>query len=191
MTMAKKPNAANGPIYQLKITLRGSKPPIWRRVLVPGKFSLDKLHDVIQSAMGWTDSHLHQFNINGRFFGAPSPDDWDEVVKESSYSLEKVAPEEKCKFVYEYDFGDSWEHTIVVEKILPFEPGKVYPVCVKGNRACPPEDVGGVWGYVEFLDAINDPEHEEHDSYLEWVGDDFDPEEFNLDIINLELKRIK
>jgi len=189
--MAKKPNAANALIYQLKITLRGSKPPIWRRVLVPGKFRLDKLHDVIQLAMGWTDSHLHQFNIDGRFFGVPSPDDWHDVLNESNYALEKVAPEEKCKFVYEYDFGDSWEHTIVVEKILPFEPFKVYPVCIKGNRSCPPEDVGGVWGYEEFLDAINDPEHEEHDSYLEWVGDDFDPEELSLDIINAELKRIK
>lgn len=189
--MAKKPNAANDLIYQLKITLRDSKPPIWRRVLVPGKFNLGKLHRVIQSAMGWTDSHLHQFNIDGRFYGVPSPDDWDEVLNESRYSLEKIAPEEKRKFVYEYDFGDCWKHVIVVEKILPFETGKVYPVCINGKRACPPEDVGGVWGYEEFLQAISNPENEEHDSFLEWAGDDFDPEECNLDIINVELKKIK
>jgi hypothetical protein len=189
--MTKKRNSANDPIYQLKITLRNSKPPIWRRVLVPATFSLAKLHDVIQYAMGWTDSHLHQFTIDGRFYGVPHPDDWHDVLKESAYSLAKVAPGEKSKFVYEYDFGDSWEHTIVVEKILPFEPGKVYPVCIAGKRACPPEDVGGVWGYEEFLQAINDPENEEHDSYLEWVGDDFDPEECDLDSINAGLKRIK
>lgn len=189
--MAKKSNIASDLIYQLKITLKDSKPPIWRRVLVPSKFSLKKLHRVIQSAMGWTDSHLHQFQIDGRFYGVPSSEDWEEVLNESRYSLEKIAPAEKRKFVYEYDFGDGWEHVIVVEKILPLEEGKVYPVCIKGKRACPPEDVGGVWGYEEFLQAINDPEHDEHDSYLEWVGGEFDPEECHLENINIELRQIK
>jgi hypothetical protein len=187
--MAKNANSATDLIYQLKITLRDSKPPIWRRVLVPAGFTLAKLHRVIQTAMGWTDSHLHQFKIDGQFYGVPSEEDWHEVLNERSYSLEKVAPCEKSKFLYEYDFGDSWEHVIVVEKILPFEAGKDYPLCIKGKRACPPEDVGGVWGYEEFLQAVNDPDNEEHESYLEWVEKDFHSEEFDMENINRQLRK--
>jgi hypothetical protein len=178
-------------IYQLKITLRDSKPPIWRRVMVPSKFSLYKLHEVIQIAMGWTNSHLHQFVIDGQRYSIPSPDDWEPVVDERRYSLSQIASREKHKFVYEYDFGDSWEHEIIVEKISPPEAGMKYPVCIKGKRACPPEDVGGVWGYDSFLEAIHNLNHEEHDSYLEWVGGEFDPEEFNLDEINQALREMK
>jgi hypothetical protein len=105
-------------IYQLKVTLRGSRPPIWRRVLVPGKFSLHKLHQVIQLAMGWTDSHLHQFIIDGQYYSIPSPEDFEPVMDERRHSLSQIATREKSKFFYEYDFGDGWEHVIVVEKIL-------------------------------------------------------------------------
>lgn len=178
-------------IYQLKITLRDSRPPIWRRVLVPGGFSLRKLHQVVQIAMGWTDSHLHQFAVGGINYGEPHPDDEMEMNDERRFTLDQVAPREKSKFTYEYDFGDGWDHEILVEKILPPEPGVKYPLCVKGKRACPPEDVGGVWGYDTFLKAIRDPDHEEHDSYLEWIGGEFDPEAFDLDEINQELRRIK
>ena len=182
---------AKSAIYQLKITLRDSRPPIWRRVLVPGGFNLRKLHQVVQIAMGWTDSHLHQFTVGGIYYGEPHPDDEMEMNDERRFTLNQIAPREKSKFAYEYDFGDSWDHEVLVEKISPPEPGVKYPLCVKGKRACPPEDVGGVWGYDTFLQAIRDPDHEEHDSYLEWIGGEFDPEAFDLDEINQELRRIK
>lgn len=179
------------PVYQLKVTLRGSRPPIWRRVLVPGKFSLHKLHQVIQLVMGWTDSHLHQFIIDGQYYSIPSPEDLEPVSDERRHSLSQIATREKHKFFYEYDFGDSWEHEIVVEKILSPVSGVKYPACIKGKRACPPEDIGGLWGYETFLEAIGDPHHEEHDSYLEWFGGDFDPEACDLDEINQSLAQVK
>jgi hypothetical protein len=189
--MSSKLVGLSAQIYQLKITLRGSKPPVWRRVLVPGKFSLYKLHQIIQIVMGWTNSHLHQFTIDGRHYSIPSSEDWEPVIDERRHFLNQIAPREKRKFVYEYDFGDTWEHEIVVEKILLPEAGIKYPMCINGKLACPPEDVGGIWGYDTFLKAINDPNHEEHDSYLEWIGGEFNPEEFNLDEINQALRRVK
>jgi len=189
--MPAKSKSASDRIYQLKITLRGSKPPIWRKVLVPGEFSLYRLHRVIQDAMGWTDSHLHQFIIHGEYYSIPSPDDFEPAMDERRFTLGKIIPFEKFKFLYEYDFGDSWEHTIVVEKIFPRQVDTKYPQCIKGKGACPPEDVGGIWGYADFLEAIKDPQHAEHESYLEWVGDDFDPEAFDLDMVNSVLARIK
>ncbi len=189
--MATKAAFSQESVYQLKITLKGSKPPIWRRVQVPGKFSLCKLHGAIQTAMGWTDSHLHQFIIHGENYSIPSEDDFEPVIDERRHALWKIVPSERMKFIYEYDFGDSWEHQIEVERILPSDPGFKHPVCLGGSRACPPEDVGGVWGYATFLEAIGDPDHEEHESYLEWVAGEFDPEEFDLDGINRELRRIK
>jgi len=189
--MAAKAKAVFNQVYQLKITLRGSKPPIWRRVIVPATFNLYQLHQVIQYAMGWEDSHLHQFIIDGESYGTPSPDDWEPVTDERRHTLNRIAPHEKMKFVYEYDFGDSWEHTILVEKILPAEAGKQYPVCLKGKRACPPEDVGGIWGYEDFLEALRDPGHEEHETYLDWIDGEFDAEEFNLDAVNSALQRVR
>ena len=170
--------------YQIKVTLKGSKPPIWRRLLVPNNITLDKLHRIIQSAMGWWDYHLHQFIVWGQYYGKPHPDydDYVDMRDECDIRLSQIGPGEK--FIYEYDFGDSWEHTVLIEKALPPEPGQPYPVCIKGKRACPPEDVGGIWGYASFLEAIRDPDHEEHDEYLEWAGGEFDPEAFDLDEIN-------
>lgn len=189
--MAAKAKALSDRVYQLKITLRGSKPPIWRRVIVPATFHLYKLHQVIQAAMGWDDSHLHQFIIGDEYYSIPSPDDWEPVIDERRYALTRIAPYENMKFVYEYDFGDSWEHIVLVEKILPTEAGRQYPICIKGKRACPPEDVGGVWGYENFLEALGDPDHEEHESYLEWIDGEFDAEAFNLEAINIALQRVK
>ena len=174
-------------IYQLKVTLQGSKPPIWRRLLVPGNFNLYQLHRVIQEGMGWYDSHLHQFSIYGEEYGTPDPDDWVEVKDERRHKLERVAPP-GGKFKYVYDFGDNWDHVVAVEKILPPEPDESYPLCIKGKRACPPEDVGGLWGYAEFLEAINNPEHEQHDMFVEWIGEEFDPEAFDLAQVNQVLK---
>jgi len=182
------------PIYQLKITLREIRPPIWRRVLTPGAVSLHKVHKIIQIVMGWMDCHLHCFTVDGVTYSYPEPDsDWEDSgdLDSRRVKLMQIAPQARRKFLYEYDFGDTWEHDILVEKILPPEPGAKYPVCVAGKRACPPEDVGGVWGYAEFLKAIRDPEHREHASYLEWLGRPFDPEAFDLEGVNQLLRRIR
>ena len=178
-------------LYQLKITLRYSNPTIWRRLIVPATISLYKLHQGIQVAMGWTDSHLHQFVINGREYGDSSILEDDDVLNERRYKLKNVVPRKGLKFFYEYDFGDGWRHNIVVEEILPNHSGTKYMICLDGQLACPPEDVGGIPGYEEFLEAINDPEHEEHESYLEWIGADFDPEEFNIDQVNRIFSRMR
>ncbi len=171
-------------IFQLKISLAHISPPIWRRVLVPGTFTLGDLHNLIQSSFDWADYHLHLFNVGGIEFGQPSDDDFYEVQNEGKIRLEQLVSNEKFKFHYTYDFGDDWEHTILVEKILPVDPALTYPVCIKGKRATPPEDVGGPWGYADFLETIADPENEEHEEMMEWGGEDFDPEYFDLDEIN-------
>ncbi|NOZ05978.1 MAG: plasmid pRiA4b ORF-3 family protein [Chloroflexi bacterium] len=177
-------------VYQIKVTLRGSKPPIWRRLLVPGETSLYDLHKIIQIAMGWTNSHLHQFVIDGEYYSIPSNYGWEPTMDEREYRLADVALAEKRRFIYEYDFGDSWEHQIIVEKILPADPNTQYPRCLKGKRACPPEDVGGVWGFAGFLEALRDPTHEEHEMYREWWGEKFDSENFNLEGVNEMLQNI-
>ena len=178
-------------IYQIKVTLEESKPPIWRRFQVSGDTRLSELHEILQVVMGWANYHLYQFVIGGTYFGQPDPDFGFEMKSDRKVKLSQVIPGEKAKFAYEYDFGDSWGHQLLVEKILPPEPGVPYPVCLKGKRACPPEDCGGIWGYAEFLEAIQDPNHPEHDDMLEWVGGSFDPEAFNLDEVNRALRRIR
>ena len=180
--VSKRPSA----IYQLKITLKDIRPPIWRRVQVPGDITLGDLHDIIQSVMGWGESHLHAFVVGDQQFGDPDPE--LEFNDERKVRLNDVAGE-KSKFHYEYDFGDSWIHEIVVEKILPSEPDRGYPVCIKAVRACPPEDCGGPWGYADFLDAIKDPKNPEYEEMLDWIGDDFDPEYVDLEEINKILKQ--
>ncbi len=174
-------------IYQIKITLMGSKPPIWRTVLVPCDIKLGALHGVIQMAMGWTESHLHQFIANKKFYGVPDEDFELETEDETKYKLSQLLTKEKDSLIYEYDFGDSWEHKILLEKILPFDTEIALPVCLKGKRACPPEDCGGIWGYEELLNTISDPKHPDYEEMMEWLGGEFDPEEFDLDEINEDL----
>ena len=180
-------------ICQLKITLRYMRPPVWRRVQVLSDITLAKLHRIIQVAMGWYDSHLHQFIVGERYYGVPSIDEFSELelTDEKKARLSQVLSKSKQKMVYEYDFGDGWEHEILLEKVLQTDPGVRYPRCMGGARACPPEDCGGVGGYANFLQAISDPNHEEHDEYLEWIGGEFDPEKFDLDLVNRELKAIR
>lgn len=169
--------------FQFRITLVNSQPPIWRQILVPN-CSLDKLHEYIQTAMGWTNSHLHQFQIRHMIYGDPTllDDGFGDArflnslkVKLSEVFGGRRPPR---KFTYEYDFGDGWLHEIEFEglKRPPARPKP--PCCIEGARNCPPEDVGGVWGYETFLEAINDPEHEDHEIYTEWCGG-FDAEEFD------------
>jgi len=175
------------PVYQLKVTLQSAKPPIWRRIQVRASATLPKLHDTIQVAMGWTDAHLHQFIINGVEYGQPDPDFTDDMRSEQRITVERVVTTEKDRFVYEYDFGDSWTHLILLERILPPDPAVHYPRCVAGKRACPPEDVGGVWGYAAFLEAIGNSDHPEHDDMLAWCDGEFDPDAFSLDEVNQAL----
>lgn len=186
-------------VYQIKVTLIGSTPPIWRRVLVPATTTLYRLHDILQNVMGWENYHLHMFTIDGKIYGDPEDDEYGTMgtINEKRFKLNQVVKGEGFKFRYEYDFGDSWEHGLIVEKILPADPlsrpfgqsrSMRYPLCVAGKRACPPEDVGGIWGYYRFLEAIGHPKHPEHDEYLQWIGGEFDPEHFELDEVNDRLR---
>jgi hypothetical protein len=171
-------------IYQIKVTLKDFKPPIWRRVLVPDSISLHSLHKILQIVMGWTNSHLHQFIIGEVYYGDPEDDEYDEMENEKRFRLKQFVTRKGFKFIYEYDFGDSWEHIVLMEAILPVEKGKQYPICLDGKRACPPEDIGGVWGYADFLKAFANPKHPDHDDIVEELGEDFDPEFFDLEDVN-------
>jgi hypothetical protein len=144
--------------------------------------------------MGWEDYHLHQFVVRGESYGPLDPEDalWEmEKHNEEEISINQIVKMgRKTRFTYEYDFGDSWQHEIVLEKTLEPEPKVKYPRCVEGAMACPPEDVGGVWGYAEFLETIADPKHESHEDMLEWIGGKFDAERFDLDAVNRELRKL-
>jgi hypothetical protein len=188
------PTEVTGTVYQIKITLLDTQPPVWRRIQV-GDCTLDKLHEHIQTAMGWTNSHLYHFRINETLYGDPTL--MEETFRELQYKdssttrLSDILPQsgQQLRFEYEYDFGDGWLHEILFEGRLQAESGKRYPLCMEGARACPPEDVGGVWGYADFLAAIADPENKEHDELLEWAGGKFDPEKFSVDKVNKELRK--
>jgi hypothetical protein len=182
--MALKKQMLGQIIFQLKITLKRSKPAIWRRIQVPGNITLERLHHIFQIVMGWSNFHLHQFIIKYEYYGTPDPDFFEEIHNESRTKLGSVVSKPGDKFIYDYDFGDSWEHHVIVEKILSPEKNVNYPVCIKGKRACPPEDCGGIWGYENLLEAIKDPKHPEHEDLLEWVGEDFDPEFFDIEEVN-------
>jgi hypothetical protein len=172
--------------FQIKVSLRDVRPPIWRRLQVPSDILLPKLHQVLQAAMGWHDSHLHLFRVGNDSYAPPG--DWEPLGEDSrGVALADLAAKKGARLVYEYDFGDGWTHDIVVESVSP-EPCDV-PRCTGGRRRCPPEDCGGPWGYAEFLDAMADRSHERHDELREWLGDDFDPAEFDVDDVNAILAR--
>ena len=178
-------------IHQLKVTLQGVRPPIWRRLRVPSDVTLARLHAILQAAMGWEDAHLHRFRAGGTSYGDRGLLGGVVDRSERTARLGQVAPGAGSKLAYEYDFGDSWEHALVVEAVLPPEPGLRYPVCVAGKRACPPEDCGGAWGYGELLEVLRSPEHAEHASMVEWLGGPFDPEAFDLDEVNRRLAGVR
>ena len=171
-------------VFQLKITLNHIKPPIWRRVLVDSDIKLPDLHKIIQTVMGWTNSHLHQFIIGNQYYSLPSDESFYKVVDYRRIKLDSLFNTPKSNYIYEYDFGDGWEHSIVIEKILPRKKNTYYPICIDGKRSCPPEDCGGTFGYENLITIINNPEHEEYDEMMEWLGDYFDPKEFNIDEVN-------
>jgi hypothetical protein len=188
--MVKKNNKESKSLYQIKVTLVGSKPPIWRRLIVKDNTRLDQLHSVLQVAMGWFNSHLHQYRVGSSYIGIPDQDIDIDVTDEQMVYLQDIISNVKDNFVYEYDFGDGWEHKIVLEKKLPLDSSES-PVVIKGKKACPPEDCGGIWGYSDFLAAIQDPKHEEHEEMLEWFGGEFDPDEFDMNFINKKLNELK
>lgn len=172
-------------IIRLRVTLRGVKPPVWRRLLMPGTMTLSQLHTAIQAAMGWHDCHLHAFNIGGESFGDRRRG--DDVSDEDCPTLNDLLRSSAVLFGYTYDFGDRWEHRIAFETSEPAVDGQPYPACVGGKRNCPPEDCGGALGYGQLLAVLADPNHPEHEDQLDWVGGEFDPNEFNLEQANTVL----
>jgi hypothetical protein len=176
-------------IIQLKITLQWTKPPIWRRFLVEKSITFHNLHHIIQDVMGWCNYHLYDFTVNGDRIMKPFEDNEDdEAIDSSKITIDSYLKVPTQKFHYLYDFGDSWEHLLTVEKILPREANVQYPVCIKGRLSCPPEDCGSIPGYYNMLEIIKNKKHPEHKEMLEWLGEDYDPEYFNLEEINEALK---
>ena len=180
-------------LYQFKITLKGSRPPIWRRILVPSDITFYRLHQIIQTVFNWQDCHLFEFSFRDMDVSIPQDDDFPALNSRPSKNamhlkLNRLFPaEQRC--VYTYDFGDNWQHSVVLEKVLEAEPGAFYPVCTAGKKHAPPEDIGGIGGYYDFLEALRDPQNPQHGDMLEWIGGSeedpgFDPELCDLDEIN-------
>ena len=184
--------APDGPVYQLRIALERARPPIWRRVVVPGDLPLYFLHKVIQSVMKWDGDHMHVFRISGLDVGdlEYAEGEWD-LIDELDVTVADAAMASRGKFRYVYDFGDNWMHHITVEKTFPRQDGVTYPVCTGGRRASPPDDCGGIYGYYSFLEALADPNSEAHDHAVEWFGKDFDPEAFDVDATDATLDWIR
>ncbi len=180
-------------LFQFKISLRGIIPSIWRSILVPQNYTFWDLHVAIQDAMGWEDIHLHQFEINNPLTREKEkigpPDEFapeENIIKSWQKKLSSCFSAENSNSLYIYDFGDNWEHTIILEKIVPRKKGIIYPVCLDGRRACPPEDCGGIPGYTHLLKAISDPDSEEYEHMIEWIGKEFQPENFDPDEVEFE-----
>lgn len=171
-------------------TIRDSDPPIWRRIRMESGTTLAKLHKILQATFGWENAHLHQFVIGDVKYSAAR--EWSgepaKVRDERQYALGDLVRDAQARFTYVYDFGDNWEHDLVVEKILPQGEEVSCPICLAGERAAPPEDVGGIGGYEEFLEALQKPDHPQHEDMKEWIGSTFDPEGFNLEAVNRKLR---
>ncbi len=177
-------------ILRIKISLIGvSKPPVWRRLLVPADIRLDRFHEVIQAAMGWENYHLHVFTHGSARYGPADPE--LDHRDERRTTLNRLVTGSGERIRYAYDFGDGWEHDIAVEEVLAADEDRPYPICLTGKGACPPEDCGGVWGYEELREVLADPAHEEHENMLEWLGlergSEFDPARFDVDEVNAAL----
>lgn len=190
--MAKSPRPMKtGQYYQFKLTFAGIKPPIWRRLLVPDHLTLLGLHEIIQFVGDWNDDHLHAFTIGDTDYGRPDPYGNLSFKNDARVKLNSLSLEKGTTFTYVYDFGDDWLIKIRLERILAGEEAPEHASCPAGARAFPPEDCGGVPGYLDLLDAFVDPEHPEHEDSLEWLGDEYDPEEFNIAGINLGLAKVR
>ena len=174
-------------LYELRVQLKDIRPPVWRMLLVPQQATLHDLHRVLQAAMGWSDSHLYLFHIGRLLYGEPSLE-WGRDIRNSKRTrLEEIAHEGSRSFLYEYDMGDSWMHEITLQRTVESK-GKGSPQCTDGARACPPEDCGGPPGYEDFLEAISDPRHEQHEFMMDWADGEFDPEYFDIAAVNSALR---
>ncbi|MFE4396892.1 MULTISPECIES: plasmid pRiA4b ORF-3 family protein [Streptomycetaceae] len=176
-------------VHTIKVTLSGSKPPIWRRLQVPSGTDLRRLHDLVQASFGWEDYHMWAFETGRERYGVTDRDLG--IRNATAMRLDQIAPGVGTRFRYIYDFGDNWEHDILVEAVGDAEPGVSYPHCLTGRQAGPPEDCGGIWGYEYLVEVLTDPGHEEHEERLEWLGldsaDQFDPAAFDPAEINTAL----
>ena len=181
----------NERFYLLKIRLLDIEPEIWRRFVVPASITLDRLHDVIQIVMGWTDTHIHEFAIGKKRY-TEYPESKEDGLVCGRYRLGDLIKQKGRTFGYQYDFGDDWAHELTLEDSRYFNPEIRSGIeCLDGARACPPEDVGGVPGYYEFCKALKNPNHEEHESFVEWAGGNYDSEKFDPDEINWELMKYR
>jgi hypothetical protein len=181
--------------YQFKVTLLGIEPGIWRRIVVPATYSFWDLHVAIQDSMGWLDCHLHAFRLRNPEtkesdeIGIPDDDPFEgdePMLPGWDVPLARYFQEAGDRADYEYDFGDGWEHEVILEDMVARTPKAKYPVCVAGEGACPPEDCGGVPGYEELLQVLRDPSHEEHKSTREWVGGHYDPVAFDPKAVHFD-----
>ena len=175
-------------IYQVKIVLIDTKPKIWRRLLVSSDILLVDFHRIIQTTMGWTNSHLHRFN-DGVMDYSPKEFEVEDSIDSRKVKLKKILKKEGSKILYEYDFGDSWDHDIILEKIIKEDVKGQIPECMSGKGNCPPEDCGGTWGYMDLLKTISNPKHEDYKSMMDWLGGEFDPAFFDKELINSQLKQ--
>ena len=179
----------------MKITLKDVHRPIWRRFVVPSNIRLDEFHNVLQTVMGWANGHLHEFEVGNARRGIQGykpaewiEDDWEDSLPEKDYTLESLLSEKGAKIRYRYDFGDNWEHDILLENSHYDDPDQPAPIfCIKGVGACPPEDCGSYSGFEDFCEAIANPKHPEYKELKEWYGGEYDPEHFDLDYVNEEL----
>jgi len=175
--------------YQIQVALREIKPKIWRRLLIPSNLLLPDLHRVIQTSMGWDNMHLHQFTKNNTNYSVPAQEDWgEEIVDYRKIKVSDLLQKVKDKMIYEYDFGDGWEHEVILEKIIPSQNKIIYPHCIDGKMNCPPEDCGGIGGFENLLEILKNPKHKEYKGYIEWLGDDYNPTYFDVDLTNKDLK---
>ena len=177
--------AADPNVITMKVTLAGVRPPIWRRLVIPGTMTLCDLHQAILGVMGWYGGHLHTFHVGRKTYGDPS--DVDDVNDEECVTLNRLLRYRVKQFTHTYDFGDDWQHTVAIEKSEPAVEGISYPVCVGGKRNYPPEDCGGVWGFRELLAILADPSHPGHADQVDWLECGFDPEEFSIERTNTRL----
>lgn len=178
-------------IARLRVTLDDVEPPVTRTLDVPADIRLDRLHAALQAAFGWADYHLWEFRTGDVGWGVPDPDWPDGPLDARKTTLWQAIEDSGAEtLAYLYDFGDGWEHTVEIQRFDDAEPGNKYPVLIEASGRCPPEDVGGPWGYADFLDAIADPDHEQHDDIKEWHGEDFDPEEVPIDRLKADVARL-
>lgn len=177
-------------VHTLKVTLRGVKPPIWRRIQVRSDATLAELSVLLEAAMGWFGGHLHAFDVSGVIYEPPDPyeDRFGHAEDEAAHRLGEVLPSVKAKMRWDYDFGDNWQHNVLVESIEAAADDANYPRCIGGRRACPPEDCGGPWGFSDLLDAIANPGHGRHDELTEWLPVDYDPSHFDADEMTADMQ---